>query len=247
MHLDEEHIQRFLHDELDAPSKERLSQHLAECRQCAWNIDEAAREEKAIFDLLRHADHPAPAVHIAAFTGRGRRASAVWGRRAAGIVIVAALAGAAYAVPGSPIPELLKRAVGQITGRPQPPPAGEPAPIQPVTSGISVPADNHFAIHFTAEQDEGVVTVSWTGQAMVVMRVLGGRATFTTDAGRLTIENNGATADYEIEIPRDLQRIEITAGSRSLFLKDGDYQVSPAQRDTQGRIILSLTPSTPGH
>lgn len=246
MHFSEEQIERWLHGELDASSKDALSRHLAGCRQCAQQLDEAEREEKAIFDLLSHVDHPAPVVDVEALVDRRSGTSVVWGKRVAGIVLAAALAGAAYALPGSPLPDLLSHVAGWITGRAPSPPVDE-SPTPPVTSGISVPVGERFAIRFAAEQATGTIAVSLTDESNVVVRVVGGTATFTTDVDRLTIENRESMADYEIELPRRAQWIEVLVGPRRLMLKDGDRLVSEISVDSQGRYVLSLAaPSPPG-
>jgi hypothetical protein len=252
MHLTEEQIQRFLHGELDERQKEALSRHVAECDACVRQLEEAEREETAILDLLRHVDHPAPAVDTATLVAHRSSAYARWGRRAAGFLVAAALAGAAYAFPGSPLPALLHQAKEWISGQttpppPPPPPPAEPAPTtRPVTSGIAVLVKDRFTVYFTEPQAQGVVTVSFTGEATVDTRVLGGTAAFTTDFDRLTIQNSGSTADYEIEIPRDIPWVEIYVGTRRLFLKDGDLTVvvgSPAH--AAGRYVLPLSPPHP--
>lgn len=244
MHFSEEQIQRWLHGELDPGSKDTLSRHLAACRQCAQQLAEAEREEHAIFELLKHVDHAAPVVDVETLVSRERGASAVWGRRVAGILIAAGLAGAAYAVPGSPVPGWLSHVSGWITGR-VPSPTEESPPPLPVTSGISVPVQEQFTIHFTADQAGGVTEVWLTDGPNIVVRVIGGTATFTTDVDRLTIENRESTADYEIEVPRDASWVEIYVGSRRLILKDGDRFVTEVPADAQGRYVLPLAPPSP--
>lgn len=243
MHLDEEQIQRFLHDELDARSKETLSRHVVGCESCARLVADAEREERAIFDLLGRVDHPAPLVDAASFAPK-RTALAVWGRRAAGVVVVAALAGAAYAIPGSPLPALLQQFVESINGDDSPPPSeGLSVPPGRATSGISVPAAPRFAIYFVVEEPEGVVAVSLTDEPNIVVRALGGAATFTTDVDRLTIDNRDSAADYEIEIPRDAPFVAASIGRRQILLKDGDAFATGLPTDERGRHVFSL--STP--
>ena len=251
MHLTEEQIQRFLHGELDEPTREALSSHLAECDACVRQLEEAEREETAILDLLRHVDHPAPVIEAETLVTQRSGAYAVWGRRVAGFLVAAALAGAAYAFPGSPLPTLLHQAREWITGQTTPPPPPPPSPAEPapttrpVTSGIAVVVKDRFTIHFTEPQAQGVVTLSFTGESTVNTRVLGGTAAFTTDVDRLTIQNDGSTADYEIELPRDARWVEVYVGTRRLLLKDGDRVVAEVPADTPGRYVLPLSPPHP--
>jgi hypothetical protein len=170
-----------------------------------------------------------------------RRAPAVWGRRVAVLLIAAVLGSVAYALPGSPVPELLDRVAEWVTGRTPTRQAEErPAAREPATSGISVAPKGRFAIHFTSEQSEGAAIVSLTESPNVVVRVLGGAAAFTTETGRLVIENRGSSADYEIEVPREAPWVEIFVGSRRSMLKDEDRITSDAPVDPRGRFVLRL-------
>jgi anti-sigma factor RsiW len=243
MHLNEDQIQRFLHDELDALSKKTLSQHVEGCESCARLVADAEREENAIFDLLAHVDHPAPRVDAVSFAPK-RRTLAVWERWAAVVVVVAALGGVAYAIPGSPLRALVEQVAEWIAdGDSQAPPVGEsPTNAAPVTSGIAVPVHGRFTIEFTSEQG-GSVAVSLTDEPNILVRVLGGTATFTTDVDRLTIDNRGSTADYELEIPRDAPFVAVSIGTREIVLKDGDAFATGLPTDERGRHVFSL--STP--
>jgi hypothetical protein len=244
MHLSDEQIQRFLHGELDARSKEALSRHVAACEFCARLLAQAEREQSEIFGLLCHLDHPAPRVDAESFT-RKSGAFTVWGRRAAVFVAAAALAGAAYAIPGSPLPAWVKQVADWIDrdgGSDSPPAEKSPAIDRPTTSGIAVPAHERFTIAFLTEQTDGVVAVSLADGPNVVVRVLGGTATFTTDVDRLTIDNRGSEADYEIEIPRGASYVEVFVGTRRFILKDGDALAMGIPTDEHGRRVFSLAP-----
>lgn len=244
MHLNDEQIQRWLHDELDTPTRASLAQHLAECEACTRKIALADAEEKSIFDLLGHLDHPAPRVDAAAFARR-RGAWVTWGRRAAGIAVAAMLAGAAYAIPGSPLPALVKKVTQWATGSESSTPASSDSlatAATPVTSGIAVPVGSRFSIDFIVEQTSGTVAVSLTEGPNVVVRVFGRSVTFTTDVDRLTIDNRSSTADYEIEIPRSAASVTVSIAGRQMALKDGDTFASQLPLDARGRHVFSLSP-----
>lgn len=249
MHLDDEQIQRFLHGELDERQKEALSVHLADCDACARQLEAAEREEIAIFDLLRHVDHPAPVIEAETLVAQRTGAYAMWGRRVAGFLIAAALAGAAYAFPGSPLPALLHHVAEWISGQTAPPPPPPPAPqaepsptARRETAGIAVPVTERFSIHFVSNQTGGDITMSFTDGPNAVVRAFSGTATFTTDVDRLTIQNSGSTADYEMELPRGARWVEITVGARRLLLKDGDRIVTDIPADAHERYVLPLSP-----
>jgi hypothetical protein len=245
MHLNDEQIQRLMHGEMDAAARETASRHIAECHECARALAEAEREEAVIFDLLEAVDHEATVVDAARVAIPTRTHSTVWVRRAAGIVVVAALAGAAYAIPGSPLPALVKRIASLMTGPTPPATVDAPTPGAPVTSGIAVPAGENFVIEFASPQDNGSMTVTLTDDTMVRVRAIGGTAAFTTDVGRLDIGNAGSSADYEIELPRRARWIEIRVASTARWHKDGDRVVTDSPTDETGRYRVSLAGARP--
>jgi hypothetical protein len=240
MHLNDGQIQRLMHDELDASSRDAALGHIAECPSCEEALADAKREEAAIFDLLGHVDHAAPKVNAARFIGPGRTPSPAWARRAAGIVIVAALAGAAYAIPGSPLPGLVKKtrrarertrsARGRRCGQ-----TGTTGDLR-----IAVPAGDGFIIQFATTQDSSYAIVSFTPDAMVRVRAIGGTAVFTTDTGRLDIDNRGSTAHYEIEIPAQLPGagVKIQIDNILAFQRGADYSTMRGREIAPGRYRI---------
>lgn len=181
----------------------------------------------------------------AATVARRARASAAaaWGRRAAGILLALATAGAAYAAPGSPLPGWMARLAGRsVVPAPARPPAGPPPAPEPTlaTGGIVVAPGARFAIQFAAAQPVGVAVVSLADGPDIVARSSGGPATFTTDESRLTIGNRGSSASYEIELPRGAPRIELLLGDRRLLLKDDARVTTAAPVDARGRWTVRL-------
>jgi hypothetical protein len=190
----------------------------------------------------------------AAAPGRGFR----WGRWAAGVIVALGLGGASYALPGSPIPSLVRAVVqwaGGLSDRPRPTsaPATEsaPAPVPaPSVAGIAVPVGRDLIIVFTSAL--GQARVSLTDGAEVVVRAPAGAATFTAHVDRLVIENAGAGTVFDIGIPRGAPRIEIRVEERCLFLKDGHRIVSeppvasigtaPLDTPDEGPYLLRLAP-----
>ncbi len=234
MHLEVEQIQRLLHGELDAPGQAAVRGHLAACADCRGQIEEAEREEELILGLLRQVDHASPAVHADALVARARRGTPRWGRWAAGVLLALAVAGVAYAAPGSPVPVWVDRLVAWVAG-----PA--PAPAEPQTAGVAVEPGARFTIGFEAEQERGIAAVSLTDGSSVVARRLDGTATFTAGVDHLAIANGGSSADYEIELPRSAPWVEIRVGPRRLLVKDGARIATEAPVDARGRYLLRLS------
>ncbi|HEU4526195.1 MAG TPA: hypothetical protein VFR62_14300, partial [Gemmatimonadales bacterium] len=111
MHLDDERIQRLLHDEPgSADSDSRL--HLAGCAACRELVEEARAEERWILELLAQVDHPIAQVDPYAVVAERNVAGRAWARRAAAVLAGAALVGTAYGLPGSPFPAALDRLLG---------------------------------------------------------------------------------------------------------------------------------------
>jgi hypothetical protein len=250
MHLDEEQIQRFLHGEVSPTAAVSVREHLGACDECRRRVTEAEREERRVLDLLRHLDHPSPRVDVGAIVAGGRRRGRGWGRWAASILLAFA-AGAAYAAPGSPLPGLVGRLVTWLDGPPQrrAQPAqstdtAPPARADEVGQGLAVVPGDRFTIVFSSDQPGGVAAVSMTDGAEVVVRAVGGAATFTSDADRLSIDNGGSSARFQIQIPRNAARVDIWVAGHRVFSKEPSGVVAEGRRDAEGRYLLPL--SRPG-
>ena len=180
------------------------------------HIDEQ-REEAELFALLGALDHPVPQVDARAVIARAgqQRRSPAYLRWAAAIALGLGLAGAAYALPGSPLRAWVRALVH----------GAAPAPTQPPDSGfagIAVAPGQGLSVVFAARQATGTADVRLTDSAEVVVRALTGAATFTSGADRLVIDNAGSDATFEIQIPRAAPRVEILVEGSSILLKAGD-------------------------
>ncbi|HJU90807.1 MAG TPA: zf-HC2 domain-containing protein [Gemmatimonadaceae bacterium] len=244
MHLDAEQVQRLLHGELAPSAAARARAHLDSCAECLTRVSEAEHEETEVLDLLRALDHPVPRVSAASVLARSRAhdSGRRWSRLAAGVVLALVGAGAAYALPGSPVPDMLRRAVGWVGGRePRVTPAPETLPTEAVEQGIAVAPGARFVIAFAAPQPDGVAIVSLADSANVTVRASGGEATFASAIDRLAIGNEGSTAVFRIQIPRRAPHVEILIGGRRAFVKDAARVITDAPRDADGRYLLSLS------
>jgi hypothetical protein len=262
MHIDEERIQRLLHGELSRAGEATAREHVAGCAACRERLAEAQGEENEIHALLRALDGPEPRIDVESVVhradapdshrhrgpaprpGRGRggrhRSAIRWG---AGILLAAIVAGAAYAVPGSPLPVWV-HAVVQWIGRSRPSPPG-PAPARdrdPDVAGVTVVPGRELVILFTSPQSKGHARVSLTDEAEVAVRAASGAASFTSEVDRLVIGNAGSSAAFEILIPRAAPRIEIRVGGRRIFVKQGDHVITAASPDARGAYLLPLGP-----
>jgi hypothetical protein len=242
MHLDEERIQRLLHDELGSTAAE-TKLHLERCVACRELVDGAREEERRIFGLLSQMDHPIPALDPRILLADQRPSGGGWGRRAAAVILSAAIAGTAYALPGSPLPGALDRLLGIGGGRDSVPSTRTERDSTP-PAGIAVPAENGLVIRLVTEGENAVAIVELTEDEEVVVRAVGGNATFTSDSGRLTVRSSGPVR-LEIRIPRAAPSVEVLAGSTRVFHKHDRRQVSETPADSMGRFVIPLHSPAP--
>ena len=247
MHLDEEQVQRLLHGELPRATETSAREHLARCADCRQRVAEGKRDEDEVYALLRAVDVPPPAIDAEAVAARARAHDFGLKRWAAGILLALCIGGAAYAVPGSPLPALVGAVVEWMGGRPESPPTttSPEAPPDASIAGIAVVPGEGLLIQFTSAQTEGVAHVSLTDGAEVVVRAPIGAATFSSDADRLVIDNAGSSATFEIQIPRAAPRVEVRVSGNRIFLKEGPRVTTGASglADALGPFHLPLTPS----
>jgi hypothetical protein len=243
MHLDDERIQRVLHGELGSADVEtRL--HLESCAACRGLVEEARAEERRIFDLLSHVDHPIASLDPRVFLAERKRSGGAWGRRAAAVILGAAIAGAAYALPGSPLPAALDKLLGTGVASRDSVPATRTNRDSASPAGIAVPAEDGLVIRLVAEGEDAMATIELSEDEEVVVRAVEGSATFTSDPGRLTVRTSGPVR-LEIRIPRAATSVEVLAGSTPVFRKLAGGPVSETPPDSLGRYVIPLRSPPP--
>jgi hypothetical protein len=243
MHLDDERIQRLLHDELGSAAVEtRL--HLESCTACSELVDEAREEERRIFGLLSQVDHARPTIDPRILLADRRASGGEWGRRAAAVILGVAIAGAAYALPGSPLPAALDQLLGTGVARRDSAPATRQDGVSASAAGIAVPAEDGLVVRLLAEGEGAVASIVLTGDEEVVVRAVEGSATFTSDPGRLTVQSSGPVR-LEVHIPRTAASVEVRSGSTPVFRKLAGGPVSEAAPDSMGRYVIPLGSTSP--
>ncbi len=247
MHLDEETVQRLVHGELSGTSERSVREHLTGCDVCRRLVTEAEREDAEAFALLRELDDPVPRMSAETIAARARARGWDRVRVAAGFAIALGLAGAAYAVPGSPLRAWVTAATQQISDRraPSPPPPTPQQAPEAGIAGIAVVPGPDLLILFTSRQVAGQARVSMTDDVEVAVHAPNGAATFTSGVDRLVIDNRGSSATFEIRIPRTAPRVEIQVEGRRLFLKQGPRLITEASADPSGGYLLPLAPPRP--
>ena len=242
MHLDEEQIQRLRHGELASGLEDTVREHVAGCSECRILVARADVEEAEVFALLRQLDHRLPRVDGHLVAARARRSDFGRLRWAAGMLLVIGVAGAAIAAPRSSVRELVVAALNRLRAEPEARTVVLPAPSADAPlAGISVEPGAQLVILFTSTQAPGAARVSLSNGAEVTVRTATGAATFTSDAGRLVIDNSGSSSGFEIVIPRTAPRVEIRVNESRRFLKDGSRITTGNPADARGMYIVPLT------
>lgn len=236
MHLDDEQLQRLLHGELPRAVERSLRDHLVACDECRARLADLGREESETYGLLLLVDHPAPRVTAEAVAAAATPAGRSWGRWAAGVLLALTAAGAAYALPGSPLREWVREWSAWVERAPEP-----ASPLTPELAGIAIEPGSSLTILFTTVQPEGQVRVSLAAGDAVRVRAPTGAARFTSNAGRLVIDNSGSPATFEVEIPRGAARVEIAVAGDRIFLKEGARVT--AEGGGEAGYLLPLVPS----
>jgi len=164
-------------------------------------------------------------------------------RRAAAILIVVGIAGAAYAVPGSPVREWVHAIVERMGGRPAPTPGPAPGESPAIGAGISVLPGQRLLILFQSAEGDGQVFVSLTDEPEVQVHAPTGAASFTSSADQLLIAVQDPSATFEVEIPRSAPWVEIQTGKGQVFLKEGERVTTKGSKDAVGGYLFRLAPS----
>ncbi|NIQ53158.1 MAG: hypothetical protein GWN71_06865 [Gammaproteobacteria bacterium] len=202
-------------------------------------MPENDRPDPQLEALLRSLDHDPPRVTAADLVARAERRSG-WGRWAAGVALALGIAGAAYAVPGSPVR-------GWIDGIAPGSGAGEShevdAPIDrtgPAEGGAGVGLDPAMPLVVAFPSPRGGrLRVVLTGDSLVEVVADAGAARYTSEPGRLVVDPAGPAA-FELRVPRTAVRVEVVIDGRRAFLKDGPETAAAVAPGPDGAYLLSL-------
>ncbi len=201
-------------------------------------------DDGRIDELLRVLDHPVPAVTAQEIAGRAARGPSRV-RWAAAVLLTAGIAGAAFALPASPLRSWV---AGVMKGwSEEGPKATAPArPQEPRRegAGIAVAPGNALVIQFDGAA-AGEARIVIADRADILVRAGAGRAAFTSEVSRLLIDTHGLADTFAIEIPRDAPRVEVRVHGSRVFLKEGDRLTAgrPAGGDGAYRVPLGRSPS----
>lgn len=194
--------------------------------------------------LLRNLDHEPPRVTVndvvtrAAQTARPRRFAL--SMKAAGILLALSVAGAAYAIPGSPVRGWVRALVARIRGPETTPPAARTPAVGPASAGIAVTPGNALVIRFAARQASGALRVTLTDNPDVSVTAHDGTASFTAGVERLDVNNRGSSASFDLRIPRTAALIHVEIDGVRVFSKRGPIIDATVAADAGGGYVIDL-------
>ena len=246
MHLDAEHLQRLLDGELEPAAGASVRHHLESCVPCRDQVVVAEREIAEVSRLLGLLDHPAPRLGLGGVMHAGSQVF-VWGRRAAMVFLGLGLAGVAYAAPGSPVPAWLRSVAAGMRPTPTAPVPAPPASTQETeagASGIAVSPGERLTVILPTPPGGVLAYVSLADSADLAVRVVSGRASFSSGIDRLAVETSDSSAVFRILVPRTAARIEIRTGTSRLLFKQGPRITALVSPGADGVYLLRIPPRT---
>jgi hypothetical protein len=250
VHLDDPRIQELVDGELEARDESAARAHLEDCVPCRGRFEGARSEKLEIAALLETLDAPLPRIDAAAIMARAdatpRRARARFAdlRRVAAVLLVVGLAGAVYALPGSPVRTWVRDVVRRMAPKPNPPvERSQPRP----EAGISIPSEERLVILFRlgAARGNGLASLSLTDGSEVQVHAPPGAATFSSGPGRLEIEVRDVSVPFVVQVPRSAPWVEIRADETPLFLKAGSRVTIASRAESGDRYTLRLERRSP--
>ena len=243
MHLDDERLERLLHGELAEDDSAAARSHLLACAECRARFAAAERDEREVFDLIGAVDHPVPTVAVGTILERAGARRRTWHRWAAAAVLVLALGGAAYALPGSPLRRWVDAAMERVAGGGPGGIVPDPVPVDAPPedgAGIAVAPGAGLLIEFVGPEVGGSARIVLSDATEVMIRAPTGAATFRAEAERVAVHRSGTRARFDIEIPRSAPRVEVRVGTRRIFLKEGTRTTADMPLGPDGAWILML-------
>ena len=232
MHPDEGRLEALLDGELEPLVVAEVNAHLDACAECRDLLAALRADGLLANSAFASLDHAGPAIPIDTVIRRARAQRSTRALRwAAALGVLMLGAGSLYAIPGSPVRQWIDRLLGHRSA-----PSGR---TEPAAAGIAVAPGERFRIAFD-KFPAGSVTIRLTESTTVdARRTTGaGTARFSAEIDGVRIVTDTSPADFAIAIPRSAPWVEVLAGDRRIFLKDGSRIVTSVAADAHGDYII---------
>ncbi|MDB4910117.1 MAG: hypothetical protein JWO39_940 [Gemmatimonadetes bacterium] len=194
--------------------------------------------------LLRALDRAPPDLRADEIIIRARRRHTRRSTLIAAAAFVAVATVAAAAVPGFPLHEYIRHAVGSRAPKAAnvAAPAQAPAPTASVSRGISFVPDRHSRIAFAAEQSLGSLRVHVIdGPSLRITQTSSDReAQFTLTPDGASVHNAGSTASYEILLPDRISDAVVLIAGKSVYSRIGIHSSCSGTRDSEQGCVISM-------
>ncbi len=244
MHLTESELAALTHGDVSAPSGVALT-HLASCPDCSARLESLRAADREVAGLLRSVDHPAPRFRGAAFLDelqwRRRRIASI----AAGLALC--VAGAAAALPNSPLHHVLLRALSrtEATRTPNAKPVSNPVPPKAGAGVAFIPGSSLDALFRDPRPGSHLRIFLVDGPR--VSATADGDAAFAIHQSRLEVTDRGVAMNFTLEIPRTVSEVRVRAGNEMLFEKRAGTVSGSRSMDSTGAYTFDLGGASSAH
>ena len=215
MHLTESELAALTHKDV-AELSERVSTHLESCPDCNARLEALRAEDREVAALLSSLDHAAPRSRGAVLLDdlharRRRRVGAI----AAGLALFAA--GAAAALPNSPLHHVLLRALSKTgpTDSSTPDPVSKSVPLK-ARSGVAFIPGGSLDVRFISPHPGGRLRIRLIDGPRV-SATADGDAAFSIHQSQLDVTDHGVPIAFALEIPRAVPAVTVWAGKEIVF------------------------------
>ncbi|MGH7503144.1 MAG: hypothetical protein ACREL7_15570 [Longimicrobiales bacterium] len=217
--------------------------HIRDCATCAAAIEELRRDDAWVASMLSTLDSPPPALDALRREPRQGEASP-WIRRAAAVLLLATLAGAGWALPGSPVRSWLLGTDRRTEGTRSVANNESAYPVTTLRGGLDIPADGNVLITFAQAQTRGSIRIVVSDSAGVRLTILNDDARLESPSERhVIVDNSESAADYAIRVSRAATDVTVRIGDRIVFRKTRDQVISATAPARDGAYVLPLGPS----
>jgi hypothetical protein len=220
--------------------------------------DPRLTDDAVVADALRLLDHPAPRRSADDVLAEARRRPVARTPRRAWRLAAAVgltVAGAAAALPSSPLRRLLGRALSSApaaapAAAPQASPAATPATApetlrDAASAGVAVVPRERVEVAFL-RPGAGHLEIRLVDERQLSLVPRGANVRFTVRPDRIAVEDTTGRASFELRVPRTVAQLRVEVGGATVFRVVDGAVVSRARRDdATGAYLIELRPPRP--